>query len=57
MVPHSVRDTKAAPRGRGGPGAAMGDAWTAGEVFAAANHVPRGTEHLAPWGERRAAAT
>lgn len=32
--------------------AAMSDPWTSGQVFAAANHIPRGTEHLASWSQR-----
>lgn len=31
---------------------AMGNPWVAAQVFRAANHIPTGTEHLAPWSER-----
>ncbi len=31
---------------------AMSHPWVAAQVFKAANHIPTGTEHLAPWSQR-----
>ena len=31
---------------------AMSNPWVAAQIFRAANHIPTGTEHLAPWSQR-----